>query len=149
MKTWVLVANRSRASLYLHRTKQPALTTVEQFDHPEGRLKDGEIDTDKGGRVDLEHASGATSRSTYQRAVEPHEHIAQVFAKKLAERLYRGRVENEYERLVLAAEPHFLGVMKDALDGVTAKLVHGTLSRDLTAERPESVAEYVTEVLRK
>jgi protein required for attachment to host cells len=147
MKTWVLVANRSRASLYLHRQRRkPRVTTVEEFDHPEGRLKDREIDTDKDGRSD--HPD-STRRSAYQRDVEPHEHVAQLFAKKLAERLYRGRVENEYERLVLVAEPHFLGVMKGALDDVTAKLLHGTLSRDLTAERPESIAEYVRDVLRK
>jgi protein required for attachment to host cells len=147
MKTWVLVANRSRAKLYLHRDKPAGMTTVEELDHPEGRLKDREIDTDKDGRTD--HASGGTNRSAYQRDVEPHEHLAQLFAKKLADRLYHGRVANEYERLLLAAEPHFLGLLKGALDGPTAHLLHGTIARDLTAERPESVGEYVREALLK
>jgi protein required for attachment to host cells len=145
MKTWVLVANRSRATLYLHPGPGKELTPVREFDHPEGRLKDREIDTDRAGRAD--HPDGGAKKSAYQRNVEPHEHLAQQFGKELAEVLNRGRNDHEYENLVLVAEPHFLGVLKASLDSHTNGLVRGTLSSDLTRERPEGVAARLGEFL--
>ncbi len=126
-RTWVLVANRGGARLYEQEQPGGGLRRVQEIPHPEGRLKDHEIVSDKSGRVfDSFHSRHAVSKSP-----GPAEQIAIGFAQHLADILRQGRTTGHFEHLVLVADPHFLGHLRAALDEHTAKMLAGSLAKDL------------------
>lgn len=66
---------------------------------------------------------------------------AMKFAQELAGRLDKGRVDHEYDRLVLVAPPHFLGLLKGTLDGQVQKLLAHTVDKDLTSIQARELPE--------
>ena len=62
---------------------------------------------------------------------EPKERHAQEFAHHLAEILNKGRNDHAYQKLILVAEPGFLGDLSGALDKNTSALVEKTVGKDL------------------
>jgi protein required for attachment to host cells len=125
--TWILVAHRAGARLYSSAGKDQPLHLVESIPHPQGRLRNQDLDADTGGRSfdrvgHHRHAMGVEE--------EPTEHLAMAFAKKLADKLRNERVMGHCERIVLVAGPRLLGKLRDALDPATAKLVARELVKD-------------------
>lgn len=98
-RTWILLAYRSGARLYLGRGKDCQVTLVEKFDYPEGRRQTSGVDAD-------------------------------VLAHRLALFLREGRTHQEFNDLVLVAEPGFLGKIGRFLDKETSRHLIGTLNQD-------------------
>lgn len=142
--TWILVAHRGGARLLANTGAGKGVQLIEEIPHPEGRLRDGDINADKPGRAFDSFGGGRHSMSKEQ---APTEHVAQQFAKALADRLQHARTEGRYGALVLVADPRFLGELRAALDAPTAALVSGTLDKDLggidTRELPAHLASVV------
>lgn len=138
--TWILTANRSSASLFESDWPGKSMRRIQDIPHPQGRMQNRDIDTDKPGRSFDSFGQGRHSMSTKQ---EPTEHIAQQFALDLAELLNKGRLTHAYDKLVLMAEPKFLGILRAALDKNTASLVVQTVNKELLDVKEEDLAEYL------
>ena len=127
-KTWILAAHRSGAKFYEHNGPG-SLALVRTIDHPTGRLQDQEIVTDRPGR---KHDGGGSLQGTADPEVDPARHEAETFARSLAAALTEGRNAHAFERLVLVAEPRFLGLLRAELDAPTAAMVLGSVNHELT-----------------
>ena len=138
--TWILSANRSSASLFESDWPGKSMRRIQDIPHPQGRMQNQDIDTDKPGRVFDSFGEGRHSTSPKQ---EPTEHIAQQFALELAEMLNKGRLTNAYDKLVLIAEPKFLGILRAALDKNTESLVIQTVNKELLDVKEKDLAEYL------
>ena len=138
--TWVLSANRSSASLFENDWPGKSMRRIQDIPHPQGRMQIKDIDTDKPGRVFDSFGQGRHSTSHKQ---EPTEHIAQQFALDLAELLNKGRLNHAYDKLILVAEPNFLGILRDALDKNTELLVTQTVNKELLDVKEEELAKYL------
>ena len=138
--TWILIANRSSASLFESDWPGKSMRRIQDIPHPQGRMQNSDIDTDKPGRSFDSFGQGRHSMSPKQ---EPTEHIAQQFALDLAELLNKGRVSHAYEKLVLMAEPKFLGILRAALNENTAALVVQTVNKELLNVKEEDLANYL------
>ncbi len=138
--TWILVAHRGGARLLANTGPGKGLQLIEDIPHPDGRLKDGNINADKPGRAFDSFGAGRHSMSKEQ---SPTERIAEQFAKTLVERLQQGRNENRYGALVLVAEPRFLGELRATLDAPTAALVTATLDKDLGGMETRELARHL------
>lgn len=138
--TWILTANRSGASLFESDWPGKSMRRLQDIPHPQGRKQNREIDSDKPGRSFDSVGLGRHSMSSEQ---GPTEHIAQQFALDLAEKLNSGRVNHSYDKLVLIAEPKFLGILRDALDKNTASLVVQTVNKELLDVKESDLAEYL------
>ena len=138
--TWILVAHRGGARLLANSGPGKGLQLVETIPHPDGRLKDGDINADRPGRAFDIVGAGRHSMSKEQSQTE---RIAEQFARMLVERLQQGRNENRYSALVLAAEPRFLGALRAALDAPTAALVTATLDKDLGGIETRDLAQHL------
>ena len=138
--TWILSANRSSASLFESDWPGKSMRRLQDIPHPQGRMQNQDIDTDKPGRVFDSFGEGRHSTSPKQ---EPTEHIAQQFALELAEMLNKGRLTNAYDKLVLIAEPKFLGVLRAALDKNTESLVIQTVNKEFLDVKEKDLAEYL------
>lgn len=138
--TWILIANRSSASLFESDWPGKSMRRIQDIPHPQGRMQNQDIDADKPGRSFDSFGKGRHAMSTEQ---EPTEHIAQQFALDLAELLNKGRLTHAYDKLVLMAEPKFLGILRAALDKNTASLVVQTVNKELLDVKEEDLAEYL------
>ena len=138
--TWILSANRSSASLFESDWPGTLMRRLQDIPHPQGRMQNKDIDTDKPGRVFDSIGQGRHSTSPKQ---EPTEHIAQQFALNLAEILNRGRLTHAYDKLILVAEPKFLGILRAALDKNTAGLITQSVNKELVDVKEKDLAEYL------
>lgn len=113
---------------------------LRSLEYPAGRRRDQDIEQGHPQRSFDKHASGRVGTSS------PHEHAAEAFAHDLADELRRGRLEHGVERIVLVAEPHFLGLVRAKLDEPTERLVVGTLPKDLVDSELEALREQLDDV---
>ena len=138
--TWILIANRSSASLFESDWPVKSMRRIQDIPHLQGRMQNRDINTDKPGRSFDSFGQGRHALSTQQ---EPTEHIAQQFSLDLAELLNKGRVSHAYEKLVLMAERKLLGILRAALNENTAALVLQTLNNELLNVKKEDLANYL------
>ena len=127
-RTWILVAHRGGARLFENKGPGKGLELLQTVDHPAGKLKNKDIDTDQPGRGNDRFGPG---RHAYSNEHPSTVHVAEQFAKQLSTLLEDGRSHHRYGRLVLVAEPRFLGNLRAALSTQTAALITGTLDKDL------------------
>lgn len=141
--TWVIVAHRAGARFFEYAGRGKPLALIETLDHPEGRKLNSEIDSDRAGRI----GEAAGKQNTADREQSAHEHVSQVFAHSIAEQLRQARNAHRFSRLVLVAEPKFLGMLLASLDGPTADMVVGRVAKDLAQTPDRDVAAHLQEVL--
>lgn len=142
--TWIITAHRGGAKLYEH-TAHDQLTLVRDIPHPDGDLKNHEIDADRDGRGMESRGVGGSPMS---REVDATHKVAQDFARTLADLLDRARGDGAYEQLVLVAEPHFLGLLRAALPPATGALVVGSVDRELSRASVDDLREHLRAVMR-
>lgn len=136
--SWVLVANRTGARIL---DKQgSALSLVETVNFAEGRLRDREVESDEPGRS---YDRATAARHALEQSEGPHERAAKTFANILADKLKRARLEGHFERLVLVAEPHFLGLLREALDTQTARAVIASVTKDLVHVADDEIVAHL------
>jgi protein required for attachment to host cells len=127
-RTWILVAHRAGASIYESRGPGSAITGIATLENPSGRLKIGDVDSDRPGRAFDRVGGGRHAMSVED---SPLDRIELAFVTELVERLERGRNEHAFERLVLVAPPKMLGRLKAALSAPLSALLLGAASKDL------------------
>jgi protein required for attachment to host cells len=93
-----------------------------------------DLSADRPGRSFDSHGQG---RHAMEPETDAKRHEAEVFAKQVADRIERARIEDEFDELVLIAAPEFLGLLRKSLstttDGLVAKAVDKSVA-DLSAE---------------
>ena len=128
--TWVLVADASRARLFVTDGRVAPWALRKEFAHPASAAKVSEIMADKAGRVQQRVATG--KRSAVESPTSPKETEAKRFAHELAAELEREHGRNSFSRLVLVAAPQFLGLLRGSLSAPVMKCVVATVHKDLT-----------------
>lgn len=139
-KTWILIAHRAGARIFENDGPGTGLKHVDAIAHPEGRLEDKALGSDKPGRSFDSHGPG---RHALGKEHGPAETVAQEFAHALAARLDAGRTKHAYGKLVLVAEPRFLGMLRAALTPQTAALVSAAVEKDLVHVADHDLAAHL------
>ncbi|MGM0701949.1 MAG: host attachment protein [Pseudomonadota bacterium] len=141
MTTYIVVADQARARVFTRDALK--LEERQSLVHAEGRLHEGDLVTDRGG--DVHESTSTTARSAGGESVATQHH-AELFAKEVAECIYRARVDNSLEKLILVAPPRFLGLLRDKLDGPSRKLIIHTLAKDLSKASPTDIQQAVSDL---
>lgn len=142
---WILVAHRGGARIFENKGHGKGLNLLQDIPHPQGRLKNKDIGADKPGRSFDRQGQGRHSLASEQ---EPTAHVAEQFAKQLSSMLDDGRNHQRYGKLVLVAEPRFLGNLRAALSPPTAALVTAAVDKDLGGVEAHNMPKYLGEVIR-
>jgi protein required for attachment to host cells len=142
--TWILVAHRGGARLFESKQTGKDLSLLEDIAHPQGRLKSKDLGTDKPGRSVDSHGT----RHALAQEQEPAAHVAEQFSKQLAGLLDDGRTQRRYGKLVLVAEPHFLGILRAALSDETTALVTAVVNKDLGHVESRDIAKHLSDTTR-
>ncbi|AAU93248.1 MULTISPECIES: host attachment protein [Methylococcus] len=139
-KTWVVAAESSRARIFAIDNRLNPLKEIDDLVHAEGRAKEQDLTSDRPGRM---LNSSTEGRHDYEKPQDAKQHEAQVFAKRVADRLEQARVNGDCLSLILIAAPEFLGLLRQALSGPTAKLVSKTLDKNLVQKTEQEIRSYI------
>jgi len=143
--TYIVVARRSGAVILSSRGPGTSMNLVADIDHPRGRLKAGDLETDRPGRAFDRAAQGRHDYSPEESATDREEHD---FALQLADQLDQHRNSGAFEQLVLVAGPKLLGKLRHALSAPTRKLVSAELDKDLVDPTEQELREQLTGLAR-
>jgi protein required for attachment to host cells len=137
--TWILVANASLAKLYENLGPNKGLKLVKELIHPESRLKNSDLVTDRAGSM----ASNGNGPGVKQPQTQPKDHQAKVFAHELAQELYAGRTRNAFGRAIVFAPPAFMGMLNAVMDHPTAQLISDRFEKDYTKTAEPKLREHL------
>jgi protein required for attachment to host cells len=143
LKTWVLVADRSRARFFSIDTPKGPLKEFEDRVCPEARMHEAKRTADGAKRT----TRNGSEHHTFPPPPPAKEHEVLDFAREVASRADTGRMHGDFERLVLVASPDFLGTLRKKLPGPTAKLVDRTIDKNLTQLSAAEIRRHLPEIL--
>jgi protein required for attachment to host cells len=112
-KPWIVVADQSKARIFTVDNPRGPLQEVEALEHFEGRERTQDLTTDLPGRSF--DSSGLGGRHAMVTPADPKEVEAIRFAKLIAEHIRAGCTQGRFNRLLLVAGPHFLGLLREYL----------------------------------
>ena len=142
IRTYVLIADGPRPSACVGRPGK-ALGRGAGFRACAGYQADHELSAERPGRV---HESATVVRHAIERD-DLHRREKERFAQSLAGDLDRRLANNEFDRLVIAAAPETLGVIRAALSEKVKAVLLGEVAKDLTKLPNPQVRTYLGDEL--
>ncbi len=131
---WYLLANGSRAQVYVKRKQDSGYDQLRNWDAPEARMRDAELGEDKPGRTFA--AAGAVQRSGMERDGKddsPKEHARRDFLEGLAHDLAIAFSARELDSIAIIAPATVAQAITAHLPKPARKAVTGEEHHDLTS----------------
>ena len=128
IRTYILIADGARAHLLLSEGRGKPLSEVPGSEQRQDIRPDHEISAERPGRV---HESANIARHAIERD-DLHRREKDRFAQALAADLDRRLTNNEYDRLVIAAAPETLGVIRSSVSEKVRAVILAEVPKDLT-----------------
>jgi protein required for attachment to host cells len=141
---WYVLANRSEAVIYKD-TDSDKFKFVQRLNDPKGKLKESELDSDRPGRGN----SGGSASFSLDRTFHHHEVEAREFAKKIAVSVTEATRDGRVDEIVLACEPHFLGLLRSALPASVKDLVKAEINHEYTYGSDEAIRGQILNAMEK
>jgi protein required for attachment to host cells len=138
--TWIIVAHRGGAEIFKTNGRASTPKKLRTIDHPAGRLKAGEINTDGPGRTFQSAGPGQHRLVPAQRATE---RVAEDFARSVTGMLDKQRVRKTFDALILVAPPRFLGRLREAFPAPMRSMVVASLGKDLAGVDEKGLAKHL------
>jgi protein required for attachment to host cells len=138
---WFVVANRASAEIY-REGPDHVFFLVLRLTNPEGSLQEQDLDSDKPGRG-YSSAGGGTIHHSLDRRSHQHEEVARKFARAIIKKTEEKVNDKNSTQLVLIAEPHFLGLLRDALTPRLKKLVKETITKEFGLKSTEEMQRLI------
>jgi protein required for attachment to host cells len=143
MSTWILAADNSRARIFAAEKASGAIREIHTLTSPEGRLHEGDLTTDKGGRGHdpMAGAHGINGEEAHK------QENADRFATLVCETLEAGRNKGEFQKLYVVAAPAFLGMLRKHQSHSLKQLIAGEIDKNLTIQPPEAIRKSLPDYL--
>jgi protein required for attachment to host cells len=138
--TWIIVAHRSGAEIFKTNGRSKTPKKLQTINHPEGRLKAGEINTDGPGHTFQSSGPGQHRLVPAQKATE---RVAEDFARSIADMLDKERSRQAFDALILIAPPRFLGRLREAFPSPMRSMVVASLGKDLAGVDERGLAKHL------
>ena len=126
---WVVVADTSRARIFSAEKPTGSLVEIQTLAHPEARLHQGDLVSDRPGR---DKSSGARSHDMGHET-DAKEEEALRFASYVCETLECGRTNGRFNKLYVIAAPAFLGILRKHQSSSLQKLITNEVSKNLAS----------------
>jgi protein required for attachment to host cells len=136
----IVVADQAEAIFYdtVSLTARPAETG--RMADPAGRLHNRDFASERPGRS-YESVGGA--RHAIERENDPRQREAIRFAREIARSLEEARHSDEYEQLIVAAGPSFLGLLRSEISPATRACIVHEVHKDLVHSPPEALLQHL------
>ncbi|MFO7535261.1 MAG: host attachment protein [Kiritimatiellia bacterium] len=138
--TWIVVADSARALIFSPIPESRKLRLVREMHHPESRQHIHDMVTDHPGFMfeSVGNVRRGMAAQTNPKVVEKKR-----FSRQLAEELDAARTHNRMGRLILVAEPRFLGDLRGQLSSPTSRMVVLEIAKNLTQLTPREIQSHL------
>ncbi|MDQ7249215.1 host attachment protein [Dongia sedimenti] len=143
--TWIVVADGQRATVYHNDGPNKGLQVIDGIGGHRDGARSHEMISDHAGRS--QGFAGAHGASSMTPRTDPHEQEEARFTEHLAGEINHAALEKKFDRLILAAPPRTLGILRKALSSHATERVIAELDKDLTKNAPADIAAHVAEHL--
>lgn len=139
----ILVVNMNSVvcRLYQYRRAKEELNFIREWTHPESKLRDMEIMSDKPGR----YRGDGMGRGAFESRTDPKENEINIFAREVAKQLNLERSKNEYEKLIIIAPPHVNGLLFQHLDKHVKELITNNFQKDYFHLKDQELLQFLKE----
>jgi protein required for attachment to host cells len=139
MRFRIVIANQGEAQFHDSVGPTRKFAAAGRLLNPNGRLHDQDLEADRPGRVFNFAATpgrrrGATPRHGANGERSTHQHVAEKFARRIADDLRRAHAARRFDRLVLVAAPAFLGRLRRTLPANLRACVAATVAKDMIGQ---------------
>jgi len=138
---WILAADSSKARIFKVLSKN-RLEELETLTHPEGRLSDRDMASDRPG---LALARSGERRHGLEPSTDPKRQEAINFSRIVAANLDKARSLQKYQELVIVAAPAFLGMLREQLSKQVEQCVVREVPKNISALSPAEIQEHLKE----
>ena len=144
--TWYVVANRTDAVFYVEG-RDLQFHFVDRLANKTGDLREAGLVSDRPGTGLSSTGSGALRHGLAGRTTH-HELLALKFARKIASSLKVARNRKRFGQLVLVAEPHFMGLLKGALDAGTTRTISHEVGHEYAQGSDSKVRSQIMQAIQ-
>lgn len=139
--TWIVVADSARALIFSPVPHDHShLLLIREMKHPESRSHIHNLVGDRPGSM-FERVGNV--RRAMTAPTNPKDVQKNRFCRQLADHLDSARTHNRMGRLVLVAEPRFLGELRAQLSAPTSRLVTFQIGKNLTQLTPREIQTHL------
>jgi len=124
---WVINTDTNTCRIYHYQKKPRELTLINELQHPENRLLDQDLVSDKPGR----YRSMGQPRSAYDPSSDPKQVKIDNFSREIAKLLDANRKIQAYEQLIIIAGPSMNGLLLQHLNKHVKELIVQNIQKDL------------------
>lgn len=125
--SWVVNTDSNTCRIYQYRKNPDQLTLLKEIRHPENKLRDIDLTSDKPGH----YKSSNTTHGAYSQPSDPKEIKVDAFSREIAKELDHGRNIQAYKNLILIASPHMSGLLFQHINKHVHDLVAHKIEKDL------------------
>lgn len=154
MRIRIAVASRAEVTFYDMQHIGDELQIAGQLTDPLAHMHDRDFKSDRPGRKsDRAPLTGGRRGSTAHHGIgaeqHPRKHEATIFAKRIATELEQARQADRFDRLIVMAEPSFLGVLRQALPTALDSTVVAEVPKDLSYRPVSAVLAHLPAAFRR
>ena len=121
---WLVLASSTQS--YIYEVEKLDYKLVKSLSHTDSRLKNVDLDSDGEGK----YRSDTSGQGQYQAHTTSHEMQHKRFAQEIAAYLDKGRVDHQYQSLIICAEPHFYGLIESSIPKTVHTLIKKAIQKD-------------------
>lgn len=129
VRRWFMVASRAGVRIFAQNGHD--LELLEEIKHPAGKGPESSMGTDRPGQTHDRHSQKGIPTHSYSHEESLLEHENNVFAKLIADRLDKGRVQRKFTHVTLVAEPKFMGLIGSHVSKELEKLIDNRIEKNL------------------
>jgi protein required for attachment to host cells len=134
----VVVADESKAVLYSRERLRGPLAEQRTFENEAARLKTDDIIADRGGRAFDSHGQGRHTMTAEKS--DPKQHIAEGFARQIADHIGSEMHKGNLRGYALVAAPRFLGTLRAQLHSRVAEEPYVTIDKNVVGQGEDAIA---------
>jgi len=139
-KTWILVANARQARILEHSGAGQGLDPVP------GRHLEAEEATEYTDKPGTGHSIAGPATNAMDRA-DPQDQADIAFAKEVCSVLVEAQAEGRYDRLVIFAGPHMLGLLRKVRQSEIEETLLKEIDKDLTHLPADQIETHLEDVI--
>lgn len=142
---WIIVANAKNAYFYSVYEKNMRFNLIKKLTHIKSQSKKIDLTSDRQGHYAKGY--GNKLRGSYTPTNDPKLLEIKHFAKEVCEFLENGRVYNRYVGIIIVADPHFYGLIKQLSNKHVTKYIKYHLGKDYANEESKLVKSKLQNIL--
>jgi protein required for attachment to host cells len=137
--TWVVATDTNFCRIYSYHKKPERMVVLKEFNHPENRLKDTDLTSDKQGR----YGTGKTVHGVYAPHADPKKVKIDDFSREISKELEQGRADNAYVKLIIVTSPHMDGLLLQHLNKHVKDLITHNIKNNVVHMNEKELLDFL------